>query len=136
MKVLLVEDDLDQAISIEEYLETEGIAVSHYLDFAGAKASLSNGTYDLIICDLELGEASAADEVPNLIDKYQIPLIMISGVSGTSDRIELLNLGACDFLQKPFDPAELVARIRANLRIQSRPNVEKGAIWILSLIHI
>ncbi len=114
--ILLVDDDreLDQMLS--EYLVTEGFAVATALDGTTALDRLTNKTFDLVILDVMLPELSGFDVLRELRRTLTMPVIMLTARGEDVDRILGLELGADDYLSKPFNPRELVARMRAVLR--------------------
>lgn len=126
MKILIIEDEKDLADSLKDSLESECFAVDVAED--GQKGMMLGCTnnYDLIILDNMLPKRSGADVCRNIrVAKKQTPIIMLSVVSETDKKVELLNLGADDYLTKPFSFKELLARIKALLR---RPKAIENCI--------
>ncbi|MFA5062234.1 MAG: response regulator transcription factor [Patescibacteria group bacterium] len=126
MKILIIEDEKDLADSLKDSLESECFAVDVAAD--GQKGMMLGCTndYDLIILDNMLPKRSGAEVCKHIrIAKKQVPIIMLSVVSETNKKVELLNLGADDYLTKPFSFKELLARIKALLR---RPKVIEDQI--------
>lgn len=121
MKILIIEDEKDLADSLKDSLESECFAVDIAAD--GQKGMMLGCTndYDLIILDNMLPKRSGAEVCRHIrIAKKQVPIIMLSVVREMNKKVELLNLGADDYLTKPFSFKELLARIKALLR---RPKV-------------
>ncbi len=110
MKILLVEDDRSIASSVVEGLEANGFAVTHVASGAGALAA---GEHDLILLDLGLPDMDGRDVCRELRLKTKAPIIMLTARSEEFDRVLGLELGADDYVTKPFSFRELVARIRA-----------------------
>ncbi len=110
MKILLVEDDRSIASSVVEGLEANGFAVTHVANGAGAIAAAE---HDLILLDLGLPDMDGRDVCRELRAKTKAPIIMLTARSEEFDRVLGLELGADDYVTKPFSFRELVARIRA-----------------------
>jgi DNA-binding response OmpR family regulator len=121
MRVLVAEDVEDLATAIAAGLRREGMAVDVVLDGAAALEHLAVTPYDVVVLDRDLPGVHG-DEVCRKLaaDRSGIRVLMLTAASTVRDRVEGLGLGADDYLPKPFDFAELVARIRA---IGRRPAV-------------
>ena len=117
MRLLLVEDQKKIASFVKKGLVQAGYAVD-VAETAGAAESLvAAHPYDLIILDVMLPDQNGVDVAHHLRrDGYQGPILMLTALSGTKDRIRGLDAGADDYLSKPFEFDELYARIRALLR--------------------
>lgn len=113
MKILLVEDDRSLGETIQKWLEMDGYVVDWLMNGSDAKNVLIEG-YDCLLLDRGL-PGESGDDVLKFIRKQDqpIPVIMITAQDSIADRIEGLDLGADDYLVKPFDLEELSARIRA-----------------------
>lgn len=113
MKILLVEDDELLASGLHAAL-TRGLhQVTHEKDGVAALASLTKNTYDLIILDLSLPLIDGTEVLKELRSRRNLtPVLILSARDATRDRIEGLDLGADDYLTKPFELDELLARIR------------------------
>ena len=117
MKILIVEDNELLGKSIRKGLEESGWTVDLARDGEEGLYCASNGAYDLILVDRMLPLLSGDALVARLRGaKSQVPIIMLTARSSVQDRIAGLEVGADDYLPKPFDMGELVARIRALLR--------------------
>lgn len=119
MHIALVEDNQLLAKSIESVLKHEGYSVSHFSNGATAYASLShsNTTYDLIILDVLLPEMNGFEICQRLRkEKILSPVLMLTSKGALEDTVEGLDVGADDYLKKPFEFDELLARMRALLR--------------------
>lgn len=112
----MVEDDTDLANMLCEYLKKFNIHVQNYEDPYIALSALSFEKYDLIILDLTLPGMDGVDLCANIRKLYQIPIIISSARSDIADKVATLQLGADDYLPKPYDPRELEVRIKAILR--------------------
>ncbi len=117
MRVLLVEDDNTTATAVELALKSEGFVchVTHLGDDGVEIAKLYD--YDIIVLDLMLPDIDGYEVLLRLRSaKVQVPILILSGLSGTDQKIKGLGFGADDYLTKPFNRAELVARIQAIVR--------------------
>jgi two-component system cell cycle response regulator CtrA len=117
MRVLLVEDDLAMARSIEMMLNGEGFNV-YATDMGEEGLDLGKiYDYDIIVLDLNLPDMHGYDVLKKLRSaKIETPILILSGMSESDDKVKGLVFGADDYLTKPFDKSELVARIHAVVR--------------------
>jgi DNA-binding response OmpR family regulator len=116
-KNLLVEDDIDLTSTMSDFLEHEGYTVEHAGDGAEADFRLSSFKYDLIMLDWNLPKMSGLDVLKNYrLSGGRTPVLMLTGRGGLSDKESGLDMGADDYLSKPFHLTELSARLRALLR--------------------
>jgi two-component system OmpR family response regulator len=114
--ILVVDDDREILELLSSYLESNGYSVATAADAALARESLQARPADLIVLDLMLPGESGLDFCRSLRKGSSTPVIMLTALGETVDRIVGLEVGADDYLPKPFDPRELVSRIRAVLR--------------------
>lgn len=114
--ILLVEDDREIALLVAGLLERDGYAVRRARDGAEADALLAERPADLILLDLMLPGEDGFSICRRLRAVSPVPIVMLTARSDDIDRIVGLELGADDYVAKPFNPRELVARIRAVLR--------------------
>ena len=122
MRVLVVEDHKRLAAAIADGLRREGMAVDLSLDGAEALTRVSITDYDVIVLDRDLPGVHGDQVCRTLVDRRSPSrVLMLTAASATRDRIEGLELGADDYLPKPFEFAELVARIRALARRPGGP---------------
>jgi two-component system response regulator CpxR len=119
-RILLVEDDVDLAEMICEYLAPEGFGVDAVHDGASPAAS-QGANYDLVVLDVMLPNRSGFEVLKALRQHSNIPVILLTARDSETDRVVGLELGADDYVPKPFRPRELLARIRAVLRRSQRP---------------
>ena len=122
--ILVVDDDPDVRLLLLECLEMEGYRVIEAPDGAGLKLALTTSKIDLVTLDLNLGGEDGFALAREIRTRQNIPIIMISGKSDTIDRVVGLELGADDYITKPFHLREVLARVRAVLR---RYEVHAGA---------
>ncbi|EOL43019.1 hypothetical protein RV11_GL003163 [Enterococcus phoeniculicola] len=114
-RILLIEDDLDLSEMLVEYLVSENFDVIPVYDGEQAKVELSN-TFDLILLDLMLPRTSGIDVLKFIRQHTFLPVIILTAKSSEQDKTIGFNLGADDYMVKPFSLIELSARIRAQLR--------------------
>jgi two-component system response regulator CpxR len=114
--LLLVDDDRELDQMLTEYLAAEPFSVTIAVDGAAALEKLNSETFDLVILDVMLPSLSGFDVLRKLRQTLTVPVIMLTARGEDIDRILGLELGADDYLSKPFNPKELVARIHAVLR--------------------
>jgi len=115
-RVLLVDDDRELCQMLTEYLDAEHFAVSSVHDGGDALRELQAGEFEILVLDVMLPSVSGFDVLRKLGASYPTPILMLTARGDDVDRIVGLELGADDYLSKPFNPRELVARIRAILR--------------------
>jgi two-component system OmpR family response regulator len=114
--ILVVDDDPQIRELLQEYLTENALRVSVTSTGEQMATILDNEAIDLVILDLRLAGEDGMTIARTLRDKSAIPIIMITGIRDETDRIMGLELGADDYLTKPFSPRELLARIRTVLR--------------------
>jgi two-component system OmpR family response regulator len=116
IKIAMVEDDLELADVLTQYLKQYNIEVTNYEEPFLALSSLKFNKYDLIILDLTLPGMDGVDVCKLIVKDYNIPIIISSARSDITDKVTALQLGADDYLPKPYDPRELEVRIKTILR--------------------
>jgi two-component system, OmpR family, response regulator len=114
--ILVVDDDPQIRSLLEEYLTEHEFRVSLACTGAELTATLSDEAIDLVVLDLRLAGEDGMALARVLRDRSAIPIVMLTGVRDEADRVMGLELGADDYMTKPFSPRELVARIRTVLR--------------------
>jgi two-component system OmpR family response regulator len=116
IQVAMIEDNIELAEVLTQYLATFNIEVTNYDDpFIGLSA-IGLKKYDLIILDLTLPGLDGLEVCQELLKKHDIPIIISSARSDITDKVTALQLGADDYLPKPYDPRELEIRIKTILR--------------------
>ncbi|OGO27939.1 MAG: DNA-binding response regulator [Chloroflexi bacterium RBG_16_54_11] len=126
-KILLVEDEPSIAEIVELYLSRAGFQVQALKDGNAALESLQNEFPDLLVLDLMLPGFDGLSITRWLRDRSEVPIIMLTARREESDRIAGLEMGADDYMVKPFSPQELVSRVRAVLRRSKAPGGEPVA---------
>lgn len=115
-RILLVEDEKAIRDAVSAYLEKEGYWVTPAEDGRVAIEEFSKHQFDLVVLDLMLPRVSGEDVCRAIRNASDVPIIMLTAKGELEDRVIGLELGADDYLVKPFSPRELVARVRALLR--------------------
>lgn len=133
-KLLIAEDDPEIAMLERDYLEMAGYEVSIVDNGQHAVTEALNGGYSLILLDLMLPGCSGYDVCRLIRDKIDIPILMVTARTESVDKIRGLGLGADDYIAKPFDPAELVARVKAHLSRYAR--LTGGGLGELEVIDL
>ena len=123
-KILIIEDDPDISMIEEAYLQASGFETKILSDGMDAAQIAEEEQFDLVLLDLMLPGKSGYQVCREIRDKVDIPILMVTARTESVDKVRGLGLGADDYISKPFDPAELVARVNANLR-QYQRMVEK-----------
>jgi two-component system response regulator TctD len=134
MRILLVEDTPDIAFAIAMRLEKEGYAVTVAEDGVEGERLAVGGTFDLIILDINLPRRDGFEVLRSLrLNGVPSPVVVATARNGIADKVDLLDLGADDYLVKPFDLRELVARVRAVARRHlgaAQPVLRLGSLTI------
>ncbi|WP_419770484.1 MAG: response regulator transcription factor [Candidatus Marinarcus sp.] len=116
IKIAMVEDDRELAEVLIQYLKQFHIEVTNFEEPFLALSSLRFNSYDLIILDLSLPGMDGLDLCKAILKEHNIPIIISSARSDITDKVIALELGADDYLPKPYDPRELEVRIKTILR--------------------
>ena len=120
MRILLVEDDRMIAEGVRKALRGEGFAVDWVQDGEAALTAAGSETYDLVLLDLGLPKRDGLDVLRTLRSRgHALPVLIVTARDAIADRVKGLDLGADDYLVKPFDLDELGARMRALIRRQA-----------------
>lgn len=127
-RILMIEDDTQLAAMIGEYLSQAGLRVTHHATATEGFAALKRSTFDAVILDLMLPDADGFEVCRRLRAESDIPVLMLTARGDEMDRVVGLELGADDYLPKPFNPRELLARVRAVLRRQARQRGRPAAL--------
>lgn len=115
-KILVVEDDLDISKLIEKILKKEGYEVVCAFSGTEAELRLSLETFDLLLCDLMIPGISGERLIQKIREGNHIPIIALTAKLALDDKVFVLELGADDYMTKPFEPRELLARVKAQIR--------------------
>ncbi len=139
--ILIVDDDAEIRNLLRDYLERNGLRATAVADGRGLRAALDSGRFDLVVLDLMLPGEDGLTLCRELRARSNLPVIMLTARGEETDRIVGLEMGADDYVPKPFNPRELLARIKAVLRrTQALPAVDASAVrrlrfagWTLDL---
>lgn len=122
LKVLVCDDDRDIVDSIEIYLQQEGYAVCKAYDGMQALEILKKEEVQLIIIDVMMPRLDGIRTILKIREESNLPIIVLSAKTADSDKILGLNVGADDYVSKPFNPLELVARVNSQMRRYTKFN--------------
>ena len=129
-KILVVDDEKRIVEILQAYLERDGYQVIAAYDGRSALELARSNSPDLIILDLMLPEVSGWDVCRELSRESDVPIIMLTARDDTTDKIVGLELGADDYVTKPFDPKEIISRARAVLRRSDVKTVSKSTLKV------
>lgn len=134
IRVLLVDDDVRLHELLSSYLEQNGVQVGRAYDGLTGIRELESGTFDAVLLDVMMPGIDGLEVCRRIRQKSRIPVIMLTAKGDETDRVVGLELGADDYVAKPFSPRELLARLRAVLR-RATPEVvvEKLIVGDLTL---
>ena len=116
MNILICDDDREIAAAIAIYLQNEGLSTILAYDGKQAAAAVEQNEIHLIIMDVMMPEMDGLRATMEIRREHNIPIIMLSAKSEDTDKIIGLNMGADDYVTKPFNPLELIARVKSQLR--------------------
>ena len=125
IKIAMIEDDLELANILTQYLKQFNMEVTNYEEPFLALSALKINKYDLVILDLTLPGMDGLDVCKQIVKNFDIPIIISSARSDITDKVTALQLGADDYLPKPYDPRELEVRIKTILRRFNHSNVQE-----------
>ena len=134
-RILMIEDDLRLASMVRAYLTQAGFVVAVAEDAARGLAQIERSSWDLVLLDLMLPDGDGLDVCRRIRAMSGVPVIMVTARGDTADRVVGLELGADDYLANPFEPRELLARIRAVLRRQGE-RVESAQVLRFGRLEI
>ncbi|WP_026894358.1 response regulator transcription factor [Clostridiisalibacter paucivorans] len=132
-KIMVIDDDKNIVELISLYLEKEGYSVVKYHSAVEALENYSKDTPELVILDIMLPEMDGYEMCTEIRKMSNIPIIMITAKGETFDKVLGLELGADDYIVKPFDGKEMIARVKAVLRRYSTNNTSKKQLVIPNL---
>ena len=126
--ILIVDDHREIRDALVKYLEKNGVRAASAVDAVAMDAALKVGQFDLIVLDVMMPGEDGLSVCRRLRAKSGIPILMLTALGDETDRIVGLEVGADDYLPKPFNPRELLARIKAILRRSERVEVAGGSL--------
>ena len=115
-RILIIDDDMDLCALVGRFLTGEGFQAEFAHSGAGGARKALAGEFSIILLDVMMPDLSGFEVLRRVRAQSRIPVLMLTARGDTQDRVQGLELGADDYLPKPFDPPELAARIRAILR--------------------
>jgi two-component system OmpR family response regulator len=121
-RVLLIDDDVRMPELLSDYFSQNGMSLAHAADGPRGLQQLEQGAYDAVLLDVMMPGMDGLEVCRRIRAKSSVPVLMLTARGDETDRVVGLELGADDYLPKPFSPRELVARLRAVLR-RARPDV-------------
>jgi two-component system, OmpR family, response regulator CpxR len=133
MRLLMVEDDVELCSLLSEFLRREGYTIETVNEGNAGLARASQAGYDLVILDVMLPGMDGFEILRRLRQNSRVPVLMLTARGEDVDRIVGLELGADDYLAKPFNPRELAARIKAILR-RADPKPNRGRIEVNGIL--
>jgi len=135
IKVLLVEDDTRLAQLTARYLESHGVVVTVVHDGLEGQAEALRRQYDCIVLDLMLPGRDGLEVTRELRARTDVPILMVTARAEEADRVLGLEVGADDYVTKPFSPRELLARIRATVRrVRGQAGPQQQTVQVGALV--
>lgn len=128
MKIMVIEDDIHLSELIKMYLIPEGWEIGIYHTGYEALKVFDQEPYDFILLDLLLPDITGFEICKLIREKSTIPIIMLTALENSVHKVQGLNIGADDYIIKPFEPSELIARIKSQLRRSYIFSKEKNAV--------
>ena len=136
-RILLVEDEPGLVLTVSDLLENEGYAVDTAQDGEAGLLKATSEAYDLIILDVMMPKKNGLDVCRDLRQRgYDTAILMLTAKTQVVDRVVGLKLGADDYLNKPFDPSELLARVEALLRRVKKEGRTQVRSFDFSDVHV
>ena len=138
-RILIIDDEVDIAELESDALTDEGfdVDIAHLASEANILLEKNNYNYDLILLDIMMPGKSGTEYLNEIRNKITCPIIFVSAKSGTVDKLLGLEIGADDYITKPFDIYELIARVKAHIRRESRSKeIENKSKIIIGEIEI
>jgi DNA-binding response OmpR family regulator len=127
VRALLIDDDARIAELLGNYLAQNGVQLSHAPDGQRGLTMLEGGAYDLVLLDLMMPGMDGLEVCKRIRAKSSVPVVMLTARGDETDRVVGLEMGADDYIAKPFSPRELLARMRAVLR-RAMPDPERERV--------
>lgn len=131
-RILLIDDDSRLPELLKDYFERNGLDLSHAPDGPRGLQRLEQGAYDAVLLDVMMPGMDGLEVCRRIRARSSIPVLMLTARGDETDRVVGLELGADDYLPKPFSPRELVARVRAVLR-RARPELAGERLSVSSV---
>ncbi len=139
-RILVVDDQPDIREALGAHLERSGFSIALAQNASEARSIIAQDTIDLVVLDIMMPGEDGLSLCRHLRETLQLPVILLTALTDDTDRIVGLELGADDYVTKPFNPRELVARIKAVLRRTQNPtdvtqnvHLKRFGTWVLNL---
>jgi DNA-binding response OmpR family regulator len=132
LRALLIDDDSRIAEHLSTYFAPHGVELTHAGDGPSGIARLKQGAFDVVLLDLTMPGMDGLEVCRRIRESSRIPILMLTARGDETDRVVGLELGADDYLPKPYSPRELLARIRAVLR-RAQPDVTGEMVRVADL---
>ncbi len=126
--ILVVEDELLTRRTLQELLQREGFVVTTAGTVAEGLGEINRRAYDLVLLDINLPDGDGLTACRRIRERHRMPIVFLSTKRQLEDRVAGLETGADDYIVKPFEPLEMIARVRAQLRRARELNGEAGSI--------
>ena len=126
--ILIVDDHREIRDALVKYLEKNGLRTTTAADAVAMDAAMKVGQFDLVVLDVMMPGEDGLSVCRRLRATHQIPILMLTALGDDTDRIVGLEMGADDYLAKPFNPRELLARLKAILRRSERAEITGGSL--------
>jgi two-component system response regulator CpxR len=133
MRLLIIDDDAELCALLQEFLHREGFTVDFALEGRAGLEQAQQGNYDLVVLDVMLPGLDGFEILKRLRASSRVPVIMLTARGEDVDRIVGLELGADDYLPKPFNPRELAARVKAILR-RAETRANRGRVEVNGVV--
>jgi DNA-binding response OmpR family regulator len=133
IRALLIDDDTRLAELLRTYLQSNGVEIETAFDGARGLLALSTGVYDAVLLDVMMPGMDGLEVCRRIRAKSNIPVLMLTAKGDETDRIVGLELGADDYLPKPFNPRELLARLKAIVR-RAAPDAVAEQLAVQNLV--
>lgn len=130
-RILVLDDEREIADLVTLYLNNEGYVVHEFYDSEDAVDFLKHNSVDLAMLDIMMPKINGFEICKMIREKYNFPVIMLTAKVEDMDKIQGLSLGADDYITKPFNPLEMVARVKAQLRRYQKYNQIKDSINVI-----
>jgi two-component system OmpR family response regulator len=134
--ILVVDDHREIRDALAKYLEKNGMRVTVAANAAAMDVALKAGAFDLIVLDVMMPGEDGLSVCRRLRANGSIPILMLTALGDETDRIVGLELGADDYLPKPFNPRELLARLKAVLRRHAMPSADRQRVLRFGRLEI
>lgn len=125
-RILVVDDEKEIADLVELYLKKEGFSIDKYYSASQALSRIKDTAYDLAMLDIMMPDVDGFTLCQEIRKSYTYPIIMLTAKDSETDKITGLTLGADDYITKPFQPLEMVARVKSQLRRYKKYNLSDG----------